>query len=114
MPAAPAMTVLRTTRVTGLPAVAASCEPALKPNHPNQRMNTPSTTMGIAWPAICRGVPSGVYLPKRGPRNTAPASAAAPPVTCTTVEPAKSLKVAPPMEMSAMKPPPHVQWTTSG
>ena len=77
-------------------------------------MNTPSSTIGMAWPAIWRGFPSGVYLPRRGPRNTAPASAAHPPVRCTTVEPAKSLKRAPAMEMSAMNPPPQVQWTTSG
>ena len=77
-------------------------------------MNTPSSTIGMAWPAMGRGVPSGVYLPRRGPRNTAPASAAHPPVPCTTVEPAKSLKRAPAMDMSAMNPPPQVQCTTSG
>lgn len=87
--AAAATIVLRATTIT-TPS-AASSEPALNPNHPNQRMNTPRTAIGMEWPGIGRGAPSGPYFPSRGPRNIAPMSAAQPPVECTTVEPAKSL-----------------------
>ena len=40
--------------------------------------------------------------------------AAMPPVMCTMPEPAKSEKTAPLMLMSAMRPPPQVQWTITG
>ena len=50
-----------------------------------------------------------VNLPSLGPSNNAPANAAAPPVECTKVEPAKSEKPA-----EANQPPPHCQPITIG
>ena len=76
-------------------------EPALKPNHPSQRMKTPSAASGRLWPGMARGVPSAAYLPARGPRTSAPAKAAQPPTECTTVEPAKSMK-----PIASSQPPP--------
>jgi hypothetical protein len=70
-------------------SVAANVE-AAKPNHPNRRMNVPSMAMGMWWARSGRGLPSGPYLPSRGPSKTAPASAAMPPMAWTTPEPAKS------------------------
>ena len=87
--AAAAMAVLSATTIT-TPS-AASSEPALNPNQPSHRMNTPRIVIGMEWPGIGRGMRPGPYLPRRGPRNMAPMSAAQPPVECTTVEPAKSL-----------------------
>ena len=67
-------------------------DPGLKPNQPNQRINTPRPAMGILCPGMARALPSAVYLPKRGPTTSAPARAIQPPTECTTVEPAKSIK----------------------
>ena len=71
-------------------SVAAKVEAALKPNQPNSRMNVPSMAIGMWWPGIVFGEPSALNLPMRGPSTMAPASAAAPPMACTTPEPAKS------------------------
>ena len=68
----------------------AKVEAALKPNQPNRRMNVPSMAIGMWWPGSARGVPSLANLPMRGPSTRAPASAATPPIRCTTPEPAKS------------------------
>jgi hypothetical protein len=87
-PAVAANIVLRAMR--GTSRSAASSEPGLKPNHPIHRMNTPRTAKGMLWPGIARGLPSGPYLPMRGPSNIAPISAAMPPVMCTMPDPAKS------------------------
>ena len=53
--------------------------------------------------------PSLRYLPQRGPTTSAPASAAQPPVECTIVEPAKSVK-----PICPSQPPPHVHAPTMG
>ena len=41
-------------------------------------------------PGITRGLPSGPYLPLRGPSSSSAASAPVAPMRCTAVEPAKS------------------------
>src|SRR5574344_2839805 len=70
--------------------VAASCDPGLKPNHPNQSMNTPNEPRVRLCPGIATDFPDFVYLPILGPNTIAPARARNPPQACTTVEPAKS------------------------
>ncbi len=85
--AASAVLVATTAKRTSL---AASVEAALKPNQPNNRMKVPSNAIGMWWPGMVRGLPSGPYFPMRGPSTTAPASAATPPTACTTPDPAKS------------------------
>ena len=112
VPAHAASTVLSATNITI--SSAASSEPALKPNQPNHRMNTPRMASVTLWPGMVRDVPSAAYLPMRGPSIQAPTRAIQPPTLWTMVEPAKSLKTASPIEMSAMRPPPQVQWTTIG
>src|SRR5512138_2472130 len=67
-----------------------SVDPGLNPNQPNARMNVPSTAIGMLCPGIGTALPSGVYLPMRGPITFAPTSAATPPTRCTTELPAKS------------------------
>ena len=56
-------------------SVAANVDAALKPNQPNSRMNVPSIAIGMLCAASARGLPSGPYLPMRGPSTIAPASA---------------------------------------
>ena len=63
--------------------------PALKPNQPSQRMNTPKAAIGMLCPGIGIVFPFR-YFPIRGPRTIAPAKAHQPPIECTTVDPAKS------------------------
>ena len=84
-------------------------EQPLKPNHANQRMNTPSAASVRLWPGIAFTVPSSSYLPMRAPRIFAPISAQTPPTMCTAVEPAKSWK-----PISASQPPPQIQWPLTG
>ena len=65
----------------------------LKPYQPSQRMNTPSAPRGIEWPGMARTfvtlpVSSVSYFPMRGPRITAPISAATPPTMWIAQEPA--------------------------
>ena len=67
-----------------------STEPGLNPNQPTKRMKQPMMAKGIEWPGIALGLPSGPYLPMRGPMIAAPTNAATPPVMCTMPEPAKS------------------------
>src|SRR4030095_6938286 len=69
---------------------APSVEPGLKPIQPNSRMKVPITTKAMLCAGKGRGLPSGPYLPTRGPRMTASAIAVKPPTAWTTVEPAKS------------------------
>src|SRR5690606_36992060 len=86
--------VFRAMRPNAFPAPAAGFAPpvtpvvlpALKPNHPIQRMNTPKVASVMECPRI--GGASGSYLPRRGPSTIAPARAAQPPTLCTTVDPA--------------------------
>ena len=87
----------------------ASTDPPLNPNHPNQRMNTPSVTTSTLEGGRARTEPSRRNLPSRGPATMMPASAAQPPVLCTMVEPAKSWN-----PISASQPPPQVQAPTMG
>ena len=97
-PPAPAKNVLIKivdTAIASLAVPIASCEPPLNPNQPNQRTNTPRVTSGIDEAANGfngAGAPDLVNLPNLGPIIIAPANAAAPPVECTNVEPAKSEK----------------------
>ena len=83
------MAVLAATR-PNCGSLEAKVDAALKPNQPNSRMNVPSMAIGMWWPGRARGLPSLSNFPMRGPRTMAPASAAAPPMACTTPEPAKS------------------------
>ena len=123
-PAQAARLVLRnTSEIATWSAVvaAASCDPGLKPNHPNQRMNTPSAAIVRLCPGIAFDWPSLPYLPMRGPRMAAPTSAIQPPTECTMVEPAKSWKVVPkvfimnePASLFISQPPPQVQCPETG
>ena len=88
---------------------APSVEPGLKPNQPNHRISTPRIASGMEWPGIGWALPFASNLPMRAPSRSVPASAAVAPQRCTTVEPAKSC-----MPRSARKPPPQIQWPTSG
>src|SRR6266699_1393604 len=65
--------------------LAASADPALKPNQPNQRMPAPSRTSGTLWGTIGTRLKS-----RRGPSIRAATSAETPELMCTTVPPAKS------------------------
>ena len=107
--AAAARFVLMAMSEMASPSPTARLEPGLKPNQPNQRMNTPSEASGTEWPGMGFELPSALKRPRRGPRIMAPTSAVAPPVRWTTVEPAKSKK-----SSWASQPPPHVQWPTTG
>src|ERR1700756_747410 len=67
-------------------SVPASVDPGLNPNQPNARIKVPNITMGMSWPGIGLGFPSGPNLPNRAPMTQAPARAIMPPVWCTTDE----------------------------
>ena len=114
-PPAPAKNVFKKIVDTAIASSAvpiASCEPPLKPNQPNHNTNTPSVTSGIDEAAnglIGVASPDFVNLPSLGPIMIAPAKAAAPPVECTSVDPAKSEKPS-----VANQPPPHCQPITIG
>ena len=108
-PAAPRFVTATTSAKR--PSAVPSVEPPLKPNQPSQRISTPRPNSGMLWPGIARGLPSGPYLPLRGPRKISAASAAVAPVRCTTEEPAKSCT---PEPISANRPPPKPQWAMSG
>src|SRR2546429_7521885 len=64
---------------------AASAEPALNPNQPNQRSPAPSSTSGTLWGTIAVRLKSF-----RGPSMRAATSADTPALMWTTVPPAKS------------------------
>src|SRR2546427_3004376 len=90
----------------------ASVEPALKPNHPNARMNVPISAIGMLCPGIALTLPSALYFPRRGPNSAAVTNAITPPVMCTTEDPAKSTCPCPSprfLPSIASHPPPHVQ-----
>src|SRR3984885_4923999 len=73
-------------------SIAESELPGLKPYQPNQSTKPPKAAIG----KLCAGgipPPSRAKIrPIRGPKTTAPASEAIPPIVCTTVDPAKSRK----------------------
>ncbi len=115
-PAAAARLVI--TRISGKrPSSAFRVEPGLNPNQPSQRISTPSPNSGIECPGIARGLPSGPYLPLRGPSSSSAASAPVAPIRWTAVEPAKScMPVTPSPSQSPTwrKPPPNTQWAPIG
>ena len=51
-------------------------DPPLNPNHPNQRMNTPSAPNVRLWPGIACDFPFLSYFPIRGPTIAAPTNTA--------------------------------------
>ena len=99
-PPAPAKNVFMKIVDTAIASSAvpiANCDPPLNPNQPSHNIKTPTVIKGIEEAAngfIGAGSPFFVNLPSLGPSNNAPANAAAPPVECTKVEPAKSEKPA--------------------
>ncbi len=80
-----------------------SAEPALKPNQPNHRMPVPTMVMV----RLCGGIASRGQ-PRRLPRTSAPARAAAPALMCTTVPPAKSRAPRSKIQPAGLK----TQWAT--
>ena len=90
--------------------IAPSVEPGLNPNQPSHRISTPRPTSGIECPGIARGLPSGPYLPIRGPSNSNAASAPVAPIRWTTVDPAKSCIPT----FTCSQPPPKIQWLMIG
>ena len=80
--------------------LAASAEPALKPNQPNHRMPVPSIVRGSEW----GGMASRGQFARR-PTTSTTARAAAPALTCTTAPPAKSSA-----PRWASHPPANTQW----
>ncbi len=81
---------------------AASAEPALNPNHPNQRMPVPSMVIV----RLCGGIGVSGH-PLRLPSSRTSAKAAAPAFMWTTAPPAKSSA-----PRSASQPPAKTQWAT--
>src|SRR5918996_555358 len=75
-------------------------DPALNPNQPNHRIAAPVMTIGT----LC-GTKASLPYPRRRPRYTMAARAAAPALMWTTVPPAKSSAPKVPSH-----PPPHTQW----
>ena len=57
----------------------ASCDPPLKPNHPNHRIKAPRAATGIFDPGIAYTDPSAPYLPFLAPSIETAANAAAAP-----------------------------------
>ena len=89
------------TKAWAATALAASAEPALKPNQPNQSNPVPSPTKAT----LCGTVFSpGANL--REPTTQTEARAAKPALVCTTMPPAKSST-----PHLARKPPPQIQCT---
>ncbi len=83
---AAAEAVLVVANASTATSLAASADPALKPNQPNHSMPVPSRTYGMLA-GSCGSLAMWVW---RRPRTSAPASAARPADMCTTVPPAKS------------------------
>ncbi len=108
-PALAASWVVITTSVKRVSS-APSVEPGLKPNQPSQRMKIDRPNSGMLWPGIARGLPSGPYLPRRGPRCSSTASAPVAPIRWTAVEPAKSCMP----RLLWSQPPPKTQWEPIG
>ena len=81
MPRQPATRVLR--KIAAAVPLAASAEPALKPNQPNHSRPTPSSTKG----RLCGRIAS-TLKPIRGPSTSARARAEAPETISTTSPPA--------------------------
>src|SRR4030042_2190228 len=97
--AASAAAVLVLIKAAPARPFAASAEPALNPNQPNQRSPAPVMTR-----VKLLGLRDASFLL---PRTNAPIRAATPALICTTVPPAKSSALNFPRN-----PPPHTQWAT--
>src|SRR6266699_1743331 len=86
-----AIVVLNDTRPIPEASSADSVLPGLNPYQPNQRIKPPTAPRMM----LCGSIgppPSRLKVrPSLGPRAIAPISEIAPPIVCTTVEPAKSL-----------------------
>src|SRR5215469_14085151 len=109
-PVTPASIVF-TTMCAILRSVPERVEPGLNPNQPKARTKVPTTAMGMLWPGMACGFPL-TYLPMRGPIHMAPARAMAPPMACTTPDPAKSTAPCPQPQFlpaCANQPPPQTQ-----
>ena len=92
------------TAIASVAVPNANCEPPLNPNQPSHKINTPIVTNGIDDAAKGLSAAASPFLvnrPSLGPKIIAPASAAAPPVECTNVEPAKSEK---PIQLTSLHP----------
>src|SRR5580765_6683522 len=116
MPASIVLTATEAARSPPLPD-SASVEPGLNPNQPNARMKQPQSTHMMSCPGMALAWPSRVYLPMRGPRINAQASAVIPPTEWTTPEPAKSAYPCPRPKFApsiASQPPPHAQLAKIG
>src|SRR4051812_18780818 len=82
---AAAVAVFVVVKAMAAVSLAASADPALNPNQPNQSNAAPSRTKG----RLC-GRMGSLRQPLRLPSTSARASPAAPALACTTVPPAKS------------------------
>src|SRR3954453_16342122 len=91
-------------KVTRAVVLAASAEPALKPNQPNHSSPAPSTTSG----RLC-GFIASLPKPSRGPSTSTSASPETPQLISTTVPPAKSSA---PSFCVTQPPGPHTQCAT--
>ena len=80
----------------------------------DQRMNTPSMANGMLWPGMARGLPSGPYLPMRGPRNSGAHEGGDTAGHVHDARPGEVGEDGIADSISAMIPPPHVMWTTTG
>ena len=83
--------VLTTTSGGRTCGPANSSAPArFKPDHPIQASRHPNRTKTALWPGMATGMCSLLYLPRRGPRIHAMASAAKPPTAWIAPEPPAS------------------------
>jgi hypothetical protein len=64
----------------------ANCDPGLKPNHPNHKINT-LRHLTLNCVQVLH-LPSVLYFPILGPTKAAATNDAQPPTECTTLEPA--------------------------
>src|ERR1051325_10363866 len=91
-------------------------ETGLNPNQPKNRIIVPRTPREMLCPGIVFADPSLLNLPMRGPITIAPARAMAPPIICTTPEPAKSTAPFPKPTLRPRfcnQPPPQIQRTNA-
>src|SRR5262245_56819176 len=84
------MVVLNETREMHWTSIADNVLPGLNPYQPNHKISPPTAPRMMLCGSI--GPPPSLLnlRPRRGPSAMAPMSEMAPPIECTTVEPAKS------------------------
>ena len=107
-----AIVVLNETRAMPCMSSAESVLPGLNPYQPNQRIKPPTAPRMMLWG---RGGPPPSrrnMRPSRGPSAMAPISEIAPPMLCTTVEPAKSRNGV--VIVASQPSGPQAQWPTIG